>query len=146
MPALREIEQSTIVFLVLGIMLILFFLQQFGTDSIGKLFGPIMFIWFAMLAVLGSMHLVDDLYIFKAFSPHYAIELLTTYPKGFWLLGAVFLCTTGAEALYSDLGHCGKGNIRVSWIFVKTCLILNYLGQGAWLLANYHSRVFDISK
>jgi KUP system potassium uptake protein len=76
-------------------------------------------------------------------SPHYAISLLTTYPKGFWILGAVFLCTTGAEALYSDLGHCGKGNIRFSWIYVKTCLILNYLGQGAWLLAQYRGRVFD---
>ncbi len=146
MPVLHNISQTTIVIIVLCILLVLFFLQQFGTDSIGKLFGPIMFIWFAMLAVLGSSHLVDDLYIFKAFSPHYAIELLTTYPKGFWLLGAVFLCTTGAEALYSDLGHCGRGNIRVSWIFVKTCLILNYLGQGAWLLAHYNGTSFDISK
>jgi KUP system potassium uptake protein len=146
MPALHNIEQRTIVVIVLAILVVLFFLQQFGTESIGKLFGPIMFIWFGMLAVLGSNHLLDDLYIFKAFSPHYAIELLTTYPKGFWLLGAVFLCTTGAEALYSDLGHCGKENIRVSWIFVKTCLILNYLGQGAWLLANYHFKVFDVSK
>ena len=146
MPALKDIEQSTIVYLVLGILLILFFLQQFGTDSIGKLFGPIMFIWFGMLAVLGSNHLLDDLEIFRALSPHYAIELLTTYPKGFWLLGAVFLCTTGAEALYSDLGHCGKQNIRYSWIFVKTCLILNYLGQGAWLLSKYNGRVFNTVK
>jgi KUP system potassium uptake protein len=146
MPVLHNIEQKTIVFIVLGILVILFFLQQFGTDSIGKLFGPIMFIWFGMLAVLGSTHLLDDLYIFKAFSPHYAIELLTTYPKGFWLLGAVFLCTTGAEALYSDLGHCGRSNIRVSWIFVKSCLILNYLGQGAWLLAKYHGKIFDVDK
>ena len=143
MPALKYIEQSTIVYLVLGIMVILFFLQQFGTESIGKLFGPIMFVWFTMMAVLGSSHLLDDLGIFKALSPHYAIELLTTYPKGFWLLGAVFLCTTGAEALYSDLGHCGRGNIRVSWIYVKTCLILNYLGQGAWLLSHYNGRMFD---
>ena len=146
MPVLHDIKQTTIVIIVLCILMVLFFLQQFGTDSIGKLFGPIMFIWFAMLAVLGSTHLVDDLYIFKAFSPHYAIELLTTYPKGFWLLGAVFLCTTGAEALYSDLGHCGRGNIRVSWIFVKTCLILNYLGQGAWLLANHNGKIFDVSR
>jgi KUP system potassium uptake protein len=146
MPALHNIEQKTIVFIVLGILVILFFLQQFGTDSIGKLFGPIMFVWFGMLAVLGSMHLLDDLYIFKAFSPHYAIELLTTYPKGFWLLGAVFLCTTGAEALYSDLGHCGRSNIRISWIFVKSCLILNYLGQGAWLLAKSHGKIFDVDK
>src|SRR6476646_2635847 len=115
----------------------MFFLQQFGTASIGRLFGPIMFIWFTMLAVLGSAHLLDDIFIFKAINPYYAIELLTVYPSGFWILGAVFLCTTGAEALYSDLGHCGRGNIRYSWIFVKTCLILNYLGKGAWILANY---------
>lgn len=137
LPALHAIEQSTIIAIVLAIIAVLFFMQQFGTASIGKMFGPIMGIWFTMLAVLGCIHLKDDLGIFKALSPHYAIELLTQYPKGFWLLGAVFLCTTGAEALYSDLGHCGRGNIRVSWIFVKTCLILNYLGQGAWLLANH---------
>ena len=146
MPALRDIEQSTIVYLVIGILVILFFLQQFGTDSIGKLFGPIMFIWFGMMAVLGSNHLLDDFHIFKALSPYYAAELLTTYPKGFWLLGAVFLCTTGAEALYSDLGHCGRKNIRYSWIYVKTCLILNYLGQGAWLLSNYEGKIFDTTK
>jgi KUP system potassium uptake protein len=87
-----------------------------------------------MLAIMGASHLGDNMHVFKAFNPYYAINLLTTYPKGFWLLGAVFLCTTGAEALYSDMGHCGKKNIRSSWIFVKTCLILNYLGQGAWLL------------
>ncbi|MBV9962851.1 MAG: KUP/HAK/KT family potassium transporter [Parafilimonas sp.] len=132
-----DITTKTIVIIVLIILVLLFFLQQFGTASIGKLFGPIMTIWFLMLAALGVFHLADDLYIFKALSPHYAIELLTVYPGGFWLLGAVFLCTTGAEALYSDLGHCGRGNIRVSWVFVKSCLILNYLGQGAWLLANY---------
>jgi KUP system potassium uptake protein len=145
MPPFRYIEQSTIVYIVLGILVVLFFLQQFGTISIGKLFGPIMLIWFGMLAVLGAGHLVDDLSIFRALSPYYAIELLTTYPKGFWILGAVFLCTTGAEALYSDLGHCGRDNIRVSWIYVKTSLILNYLGQGAWLLALYKGRVFDTS-
>lgn len=141
LPVFHNIEQNTIIGIVLGILTLLFFVQQFGTASIGKMFGPIMSIWFVMLAVLGCSHLVDDLGIFKALSPHYAIDLLTSYPKGFWLLGAVFLCTTGAEALYSDLGHCGRGNIRVSWIFVKTCLILNYLGQGAWLLANYKGQV-----
>ncbi len=138
--SLKDIEQTTIVGIVIGIISLLFFMQQFGTASIGKLFGPIMGIWFAMLAVLGSIHLVDDPGIFKALSPHYAIKLLTTYPKGFWLLGSVFLCTTGAEALYSDLGHCGRGNIRVSWGFVKSCLILNYLGQGAWLLHNFQGQ------
>ena len=140
---LSNIQQSTIVGIVIGIITFLFFLQQFGTASIGKFFGPVMFLWFSMLAVLGSAHLMDDIEIFKALSPHYAIELLTTYPKGFWLLGAVFLCTTGAEALYSDLGHCGKNNIRVSWGFVKICLILNYLGQGAWLLANYKGQIIN---
>ena len=143
LPALRLIEQNTIVIIVIGIISLLFFMQQFGTTTIGKLFGPIMGIWFGMLAVLGVAHLSDDLSIFKALSPHYAVELLAHYPKGFWILGAVFLCTTGAEALYSDLGHCGKDNIRVSWIFVKACLILNYLGQGAWMLAHVQGRVFD---
>lgn len=93
-----------------------------------------------MLAILGSIHLADDLHVFKALNPYHGIKLLVTYPKGFYILGGVFLCTTGAEALYSDLGHCGKWNIRYSWIFVKSCLILNYLGQGAWLLKHYHGR------
>jgi KUP system potassium uptake protein len=141
LPSLRNIQQTTIIAIVIGIISVLFFMQQFGTASIGRMFGPIMSIWFAMLAVLGCSHLMDDIGIFKALNPYYAFEVLTTYPKGFWLLGAVFLCTTGAEALYSDLGHCGRANIRISWIFVKTCLILNYLGQGAWLLANYKDQV-----
>jgi KUP system potassium uptake protein len=136
----HNIGDHTIVGIVLSIIAVLFFMQQFGTASIGRLFGPVMLVWFVMLAVLGSSHLLDDLGIFKAFNPYYGINLLINYPKGFWLLGAVFLCTTGAEALYSDLGHCGKGNIRVSWIFVKSCLILNYLGQGAWLLSHYRGQ------
>ena len=137
-PFFSHIEGWTIVYIVLGIIAILFFLQQFGTASIGRLFGPVMSVWFLMLAVLGSNHLLDDLSIFKALNPYYAFNLLSTYPNGFYILGAVFLCTTGAEALYSDLGHCGRGNIRISWIFVKSCLILNYLGQGAWLLSHYN--------
>jgi KUP system potassium uptake protein len=141
--ALKHIGDHTIIKIVLAIIVALFFVQQFGTASIGKFFGPVMTTWFCMLGVLGCMHLFDDLYIFKAFNPYYAIQLLTQYPKGFWILGAVFLCTTGAEALYSDLGHCGKNNIRVSWIFVKTCLILNYLGQGAWLLSHYQGKVIS---
>ncbi|MBX9733705.1 MAG: KUP/HAK/KT family potassium transporter [Chitinophagaceae bacterium] len=141
LPTLKNIHQNTIITIVLSIITILFVVQQFGTASIGKFFGPMMTLWFTMLAILGCSHLLDDIHVFKALSPHYAIELLTTYPKGFWLLGAVFLCTTGAEALYSDLGHCGRGNIRVSWIFVKICLILNYLGQGAWLMANYKNQI-----
>lgn len=142
--ALSDIQQSTIIGIVIAIITLLFLLQQFGTASIGKFFGPIMLVWFSMLAVLGSIHLMDEIHVFKAFSPHYAIELLSKYPKGFWILGAVFLCTTGAEALYSDLGHCGKNNIRVSWVFVKICLLLNYIGQGAWLLANYKGQIIQI--
>ncbi|HPZ87210.1 MAG TPA: KUP/HAK/KT family potassium transporter [Flavihumibacter sp.] len=142
-PKLEGITQTTVMSIVLAIISLLFFVQQFGTANIGRFFGPVMAVWFTMLAFLGSVHLSDDLSIFRAFSPHYAIDLLTTYPKGFWILGAVFLCTTGAEALYSDLGHCGKENIRVSWIFVKISLILNYLGQGAWLLNHFQGKVFD---
>ena len=141
-PILHGIELRTIIIIVLGIMAVLFFMQQFGTASIGKMFGPIMVIWFTMLGVLGFSHITDDWDIFKAFNPYYAIKLLTVYPKGFWLLGAVFLATTGAEALYSDLGHCGRGNIRRSWIFVKICLILNYLGQGSYLLHNFRGTTF----
>ncbi len=137
---LGSISNNVIVVIVLVIIFLLFFLQQFGTASIGKFFGPVMTIWFMMLAALGASHLMDDLDIFKAFNPYYGIKLLTTYPEGFWILGAVFLCTTGAEALYSDLGHCGKTNIRYSWVLVKTCLILNYLGQGAWLLSNHRGK------
>ena len=133
-----EDGSNTVVIIVLSILALFFFMQQFGTASIGKLFGPIMFIWFTMLLVLGAIHVFDDLAIFKALSPYYAIEFLKNYPDGFWLLGAVFLCTTGAEALYSDLGHCGKGNIRTSWIYVKTCLLVHYFGQGAYLLAHYN--------
>lgn len=129
-----HIPETQIISIVLGILAVLFFMQQFGTASIGKLFGPIMLLWFGMLAILGIVNLTEDWSVLKAFSPHYAINLLTVYPKGFWILGAVFLCTTGAEALYSDMGHCGKNNIRASWIMVKICLILNYLGQGSYLL------------
>ena len=139
-PAFQYITDNTIIGIVLGIIAALFFVQQFGTASIGKLFGPIMTLWFIMLAVLGISHIADYLHVFKAFNPYYAYKLLASYPKGFWLLGGVFLCTTGAEALYSDLGHCGKTNIRVSWVYVKTCLILNYLGQGAWLISHYKNQ------
>jgi KUP system potassium uptake protein len=134
LPRFSAITEMQIVFIVLGILTALFFLQQFGTASIGKLFGPVMFIWFAMLAVMGVYNMMGNWHVLNAFNPSYAIKLLIDYPGGFWLLGAVFLCTTGAEALYSDLGHCGKRNIRITWIWVKTALILNYLGQGAYLL------------
>lgn len=114
----------------------LFIIQQFGTNIVGKFFGPMMVIWFLMLAILGISQIVQVPVVLKAFNPYYAYLLLTQYPGGFLLLGAVFLCTTGAEALYSDLGHCGINNIRISWIFVKSSLVLNYLGQGAWILNN----------
>lgn len=120
--------------IVIIIITALFTLQQFGTKLVGRFFGPVMFVWFAMLAVLGISQLSQDLEVLKAFSPHYGYNLLVKHPGGFWLLGAVFLCTTGAEALYSDLGHCGRKNIRISWGFVKLCLLLNYFGQGAWLI------------
>lgn len=131
-----NIEQY-VVYIVLVILAMFFFLQQFGTASIGRLFGPVMLIWFSMLAILGIIHISDDFGIIKAFSPTYAISFLRTYPHAILLLGAVFLCTTGAEALYSDLGHCGRGNIRTSWLFVKACLLLNYLGQGAYLMSHH---------
>ncbi len=121
--------------IVIAIITAMFIIQQFGTKFVGKFFGPIMLIWFSMIGVLGLSELLINPYVLRALNPYYAINLITQYPGGFWLLGAVFLCTTGAEALYSDLGHCGRQNIRISWIFVKTCLVLNYFGQGAWLLA-----------
>ncbi len=123
--------------IVLVIITALFFIQQFGTKLIGSSFGPIMLIWFAMLGVLGFSQVILHPFIIKAVNPVYAFRFLSEYPGGFILLGAVFLCTTGAEALYADLGHCGRSNIRVSWIYVKLCLLLNYFGQGAWLILNY---------
>ncbi|HET6555696.1 MAG TPA: KUP/HAK/KT family potassium transporter [Prolixibacteraceae bacterium] len=119
---------------VLVIISALFFIQQFGTRFIGKSFGPIMVVWFGMLAVLGFGQITTYPEILSSLNPYYAYDFLAHYPEGFILLGAVFLCTTGAEALYSDLGHCGIKNIRVSWIFVKISLLLNYMGQGAWLM------------
>ncbi len=120
--------------IVIAILFSLFVIQQFGTNFAGKIFGPMMLIWFSMIAALGLAQLVSYPGVLKALNPVYAIELLTRYPGGFWLLGAVFLCTTGAEALYSDLGYCGRKNIQTTWIFVKSALVLNYFGQGAWLM------------
>lgn len=119
--------------IVLAILTILFVLQQFGTSLVGKAFGPVMWIWFTMIAALGISYIVELPEILKAINPYYAYQILTTNPDAFLIIGAVFLCTTGAEALYSDLGHCGRANIRVSWIYVKASLIINYLGQGVWL-------------
>jgi len=120
--------------IVIGILSLLFFFQRFGTQKVGAFFGPVMVIWFTMLFILGVVQISHYPGILKALNPVYAYELLALYPGGFWLLGAVFLCTTGAEALYSDLGHCGRKNIRLTWAFVKICLVINYLGQAAWLM------------
>ena len=120
--------------IVIVILFVLFLFQQFGTEFIGKTFGPIMIIWFSMLFILGFAQLIHHPFVFKALNPYYVYMFLHDHPEGFVLLGAVFLSTTGAEALYSDLGHCGFKNIRISWIFVKISLMINYLGQGAWIL------------
>lgn len=120
--------------IVIAIIVLLFSIQKAGTSSIGKFFGPIMILWFSMIGVLGLLAITKSPFVLKALNPFYAYQLLTEYPGGFWLLGGVFLCTTGAEALYSDLGHCGRKNIQISWIYVKTCLVLSYFGQAAWLL------------
>ncbi len=122
--------------IVLFIFVVLFLIQQFGTNIIGNSYGPIMVLWFSMLGILGLINLVPHPGILKAVNPEYAFHFLKEYPGAFILLGAVFLCTTGAEALYADLGHCGKSNIRISWMFVKVTLLLNYFGQGAWLIMN----------
>ena len=130
---------TPVVAITLVIIAIVFIVQQFGTSSIGKLFGPVMVIWFLALGGFGSVHIFENFEILKAFNPYYAYNLISHSPSAIVIMGAVFLCTTGAEALYSDLGHCGKKNIRASWAFVKTMLVLNYLGQGAWLLDNPNS-------
>ena len=122
--------------IVIGIITLLFLVQAFGTQIVGRAFGPIMIIWFSMLAILGANQIFNHPEVLKSFNPYYAYLLLAEHPGGLWLLGSVFLCTTGAEALYSDMGHCGRGNIRATWLFVKIALILNYLGQGAWLIVH----------
>ncbi|MHA8072102.1 KUP/HAK/KT family potassium transporter [Aquirufa ecclesiirivi] len=130
-PGFESIPTVPIVIVILSV---LFFVQRFGTQKVGGTFGPIMVIWFSMLFILGISQVLQHPTVLHALNPFYAYQLLTQYPQGFWLLGAVFLATTGAEALYSDLGHCGVKNIRITWAFVKTCLITNYLGQAAWIL------------
>lgn len=128
-----------IVPIVIAIISTVFFIQRFGTGSIGTYFGPFMLVWFLLLGVLGAVHIVDFPLIVKAFNPYYALKLLLSNPEWFLILGAVFLCTTGAEALYSDLGHCGRRNITISWLFVKAMLILNYMGQGAYVICHIDS-------
>jgi len=136
---IKGFEHISVIPIVITIISLLFFFQRFGTQKLGKAFGPIMFIWFSLLLIIGISQIVNLPSVLKALNPYYAYDLLVEYPKGFWILGAVFLCTTGAEALYSDLGHCGKQNIRISWIFVKICLVANYLGQACWLLSQKNS-------
>ncbi|HVS93633.1 MAG TPA: KUP/HAK/KT family potassium transporter [Mucilaginibacter sp.] len=138
--------------IVIVIIAALFIIQQFGTSLVGKAFGPVMFLWFTMMGVLGVVYISQMPVIIKALNPYYAFRLLSTSPDAFLILGAVFLCTTGAEALYSDLGHCGRSNIRISWIYVKSCLVLNYLGQAVWLIQrnglrmnlNLHNPFYEI--
>lgn len=138
--------------IVISILLMLFIIQQFGTSLVGKAFGPMMFIWFTMMGVLGVLFIVQMPMVIKALNPYYAYYILSTNPNAFIILGAVFLCTTGAEALYSDLGHCGRKNIQTSWVYVKASLVLNYLGQAVWLLQhngktmnlNLHNPFYEI--
>jgi KUP system potassium uptake protein len=129
--------------IVLAILTFLFSIQHFGTRFVGRSFGPVMLGWFSMLCILGAISMQTAPWIVTALNPAYAFQLLFMHENGFWVLGAIFLCTTGAEALYSDLGHCGRGNIQVSWIFVKAALLINYLGQGAWLLAHQGETLGD---
>ncbi len=127
---------ATTMTIVIVILSLLFFFQRFGTKVVGFAFGPIMLVWFTMLLVLGLVQVAHMPHVLHCLNPWYAYQLLVEYPGGFWILGAVFLCTTGAEALYSDLGHCGRQNIQVSWIYVKIALVINYMGQGAWMLGH----------
>lgn len=120
--------------IVIGILFVLFTIQQFGSKLVGRFFAPMMLLWFGMLGILGVLQIAHHPEVMKALNPYYAYHLLTIHPEGFYVLGFVFLCTTGAEALYSDMGHCGRKNIRISWIFVKTTLVLNYFGQAAYLI------------
>ncbi|MBX7050955.1 MAG: KUP/HAK/KT family potassium transporter [Flavobacteriales bacterium] len=131
-------EDIPVIPIVIAILTMLFIFQRYGTKLVGKTFGPIMLLWFIMLGTLGVVQIARHPEILSAINPIYAYNLLSEYPGGFWLLGAVFLCTTGADALYSDLGHAGRSNIQVSWIFVKISLVLNYMGQGAWLMSQDH--------
>lgn len=144
-----DFTQINTIPIVISILAALFVIQQFGTNVVGKAFGPIMMVWFGLLAFLGIKHIMTYPSVLEALNPYYAINLVINYTgqlhhlHGFWLLGAVFLCTTGGEALYSDLGHCGKENIRISWVLVFICLIINYLGQGAFLMTKYRGKVYD---
>lgn len=134
LTAIESFKNIPTVPIVIVILSLIFFFQRYGTQKVGGVFGPVMVLWFLMLFVLGISQLVYFPEVLKSLNPKYGYDLLVHYPKGFWLLGSVFLATTGAEALYSDLGHCGKNNIRITWAFVKVCLITNYMGQAAWVV------------
>lgn len=130
--------QNDVIIVTFTILLVLFLIQRFGTSFIGQGFGPVMLLWFSFLAVVGLVNLVADPSVLRALSPHYGLPLLfsPTNKVGIFLLGSVFLATTGAEALYSDMGHVGRRNIYLTWPFVCGALLLNYFGQGAYLIAH----------
>ena len=129
--------------IVIVILAGLFTFQQFGTDKIGKSFGPIMLVWFSMLFILGLISMGHNWLVLKAINPVYAYNILTMHPGAWVIVGAVFLSVTGAEAMYADLGHVGKTNIRITWIFVKTSLLVNYFGQGAWALEHMDGQMLN---
>ncbi|MCD6065728.1 MAG: potassium transporter Kup [Bacteroidetes bacterium] len=141
-PKFPELQTMPI---VIAIIVLLFMIQRKGTSFVGKLFGPVTLLWFTIIGILGGISVFGNIGILKAVNPYYAYCLLAKYPGGFWLLGSVFLCTTGAEALYSDMGHCGKKNIRISWMYVKICLLLSYFGQAAWLMEREGTRLGEIT-
>ncbi|MBS1942232.1 MAG: KUP/HAK/KT family potassium transporter, partial [Bacteroidetes bacterium] len=135
-------QTVTVVVIIISL---LFFFQRFGTQVVGFSFGPIMLVWFTMLILLGVPQILHNPHVLASINPIYGWRLLTQHPGGFWLLGAVFLCTTGAEGLYNDLGHCGRKNISTTWVFVKTALVCNYMGQGAWLLKHQGMDLGDMN-
>ncbi|MGL4654419.1 MAG: KUP/HAK/KT family potassium transporter [Sarcina sp.] len=140
---LFPIKESVTIMIVITIIVALFLLQRFGTEKIGKVFGPVMLIWFLMIGILGLVQITHNPMILRAINPYYAVMLLIHGSSAVYILGAVFLCTTGAEALYSDLGHCGRKNIYYTWVLVKTCLLLSYFGQGAYLLMHDNKLIVD---
>lgn len=137
-------ELNTVPWVIL-ILVALFAFQQLGAGKIGKIFGPVMFTWFLFIGIIGLLSINSNWEILKALDPSYAYNLLREYPGGFWLLGGIFLCSTGAEALYSDMGHVGRNNIRWSWMYIKICLVLSYAGQTAWLIAHQGEIIGNVS-
>ena len=145
MDAFLGSGQAVVIVIALAIISLLFIIQRSGTSSIGKLFGPVMMVWFLFLGITGLWLSLGDLSILQALNPVYAIKILFSpdNKEGFLILGSVFLCTTGAEALYTDMGHVGRNNIFISWPFVKICLILNYMGQCTWIIQNQGNPVIQ---